>query len=215
MKNRYENTQIFIANIISQDAKLWQKMHCYILLVALISSLTRAQDEGFAGKEACERISKVEIRYRDYYTFYLGHNFTTDKVDEIGRFYHYIKEALNDCCPQLDLKFVKENTTTELHAVDVEISALSLLTDNETIPRPFVFFFPEFAVNKEKIVYDYELQFVKLARSPGPAVVMLTPSSKNQVSVFTIFKESGPMVVFMLALSWFVGILGWVTVSIC
>ena len=182
----------------------------YIFLgsILLISWLTSTQGKGWAGQDSCSRISNVEIKYKDYYLNYLGFNLTTQSVDTAGAFYSYIKVAVNECCHFMDVSFTKLNRTL----LEVEDLALTAVGENvAVVPRPFVFYFPEFTTNNDRVVYDFDLQFIKLARSSGQAVVMLKPESKKQVSMFYIFKESSPMLVMMLAMSWFVGILGWIT----
>ena len=180
---------------------------CCVLI--LLSHLNPAQS--YLEKEICDRISNVEIRYKDYYDVYLQYNEATQSVGNVSAFYVYITSAVEGCCQGMPLNFTRLNSSKS----DIEESALNALPteDNTSIPRPFVFYFPEFAANKEKIVYDFELTFVKLARSPGQALLMLTPESKQKVSFFHIFKESGAMLATMLTMSWFVGILGWITVS--
>ena len=178
-------------------------------LILLISWLTLTQGQGWAGQASCNRISDVEIRYKDYYPNYLGFNLTTQSVDTQGMFYSYIKVAVNECCHFMDVSFKKLNRT-ELEVVDLALVALG--ENYDEVPRPFVFYFPEFIASNDRVVYDYDLQFIKLERSSGQAVVMLTPESKKQVSMFYIFKESTPMLAMMLAMSWLVGILGWITV---
>ncbi|XP_028394268.1 uncharacterized protein LOC114518470 isoform X2 [Dendronephthya gigantea] len=125
-----------------------------------------------------------------------------------GVYASLIKEAVNGCCGALDLKFIMENSTKE----DVEGLALHAMEEiNKTaVSKPFIFYYPEFAANKEKIVYDYELSFVKLSRSAGHAAVMLKPKSKTKVSLLYILTESWPMLLTMLTMSWCVGILGWI-----
>jgi F0F1-type ATP synthase membrane subunit c/vacuolar-type H+-ATPase subunit K len=186
-----------------------QKFFLFALAI-LISCLAGGEGQGYAGEHACNRVSNVEIRYKDYFEIYLGFNRTSQSVGEDSFFYNYIKAAVNECCNFMDLNFTKLNSSE----MEVEEIALWALVNDTAIPRPFVFYFPEFATGKEKIVYDFELSFIKLSRSPGQAVIMLKPDSKEQVSLFHIFKESTPMLAMMLAMSWLVGILGWIAVSI-
>jgi hypothetical protein len=181
-------------------------------LAILMLCFPGGEGQGYAGKRACNRVSNVEIRYKDYFGIYLGFNRTSQSVDEDSLFYNYTKAAVNECCHFMDLNFTKLNSS-EMEVEELALTAMS--NGNDTaIPRPFVFYFPEFATSKEKIVYDYELSFIKLSRSPGQAVIMLKPESKEQVSLFYIVKESAPMLAMMLAMSWLVGILGWIAVSI-
>ena len=183
----------------------------FVFCVAILTScLCQAQSESEAG-EACLGVSNVEIRYKDYFSFYLGFNHTTKTIVKDGLFYNYINEAVNACCNFMDVNFTYINTSTS----NIEELALNRLSDDDRIaPRPFVFYFPEFATSREKDVYDFELPFVKLSRSAGQAAVMLEPGSKRKLGLFYIVVESGPMLVMMLAMSWFIGILGWITVSI-
>ena len=124
----------------------------YLGLILLISWLTLTQGQGFAGQASCNRISNVEIRYKDYYPNYLGFNLATQSVDTRGMFYKYIKLAVNECCHFMNVSFKKLNRT------DLEVEDLALVALDENLgtpPRPFVFYFPEFTVNNDKVVYDY------------------------------------------------------------
>ena len=177
--------------------------------ILLISWLTLTQGQGFAGQASCNRSSKIEIRYKDYFSDYLGFNPTTQSVDTQGIFYNHIKRAVNECCHFMNVSFKKLNRT------DLEVEDLAQVALDENLgtpPRPFVFYFPEFIANNAKVVYDYDLHFIKLGRSSGQAVVMLKPESKKQISMIYILKECTPMLAMMLTMSWFVGILGWITV---
>jgi hypothetical protein len=182
--------------------------HIIFASVILLSCLTQGQSQGWA-EDACDRISNVEIRYKPYYDVYLDFNVT--KQSPSGFFYEYIKVAVNECCHFMNVSF-KKLEPTELEVEDLALKALG--ENEDVIPRPLVFYFPEFTANQaERFVYDYDLNFVKLARSPGQAVVMFKPESKEQVSLIYIFRESTPMLAMMLTMSWFVGILGWIAVS--
>ena len=184
------------------------ELHHFLAVTILLSSICQAHSKSEAG-EACNRVSNVEIRYKDYFDYYLGFNRTTQTVSKIGLFYHYIKHAVNECCNYMDVNFTYINASES----NIEHLALDRLApDNSSGPRPFVFYFPEFAASKEKSVYDFELPFVKLSRSAGQALLMLKPESKKKVGLFYIAVESGPMLAMMLAMSWFIGILGWITV---
>lgn len=175
----------------------------------LISCLSQAQSESQAGV-TCLRVSNVEIRYKDYFGFYLAFNQTTQTVDKYGFFYHYITNAVNACCNFMDVNFTYINSSES----NIEQLALHRLSPDDALaPRPFIFYFPEFATGKEKDVYDFELPFVKLSRSPGQAALMVEPESKKKIGLFYIVVESGPMLAMMLTMSWFIGILGWITVS--
>ena len=179
---------------------------------ALISYSSQVEGESWAGSDSCNRISNVEIKYKNYFEIYLGFNTTSQSVAKESFFYNFIKAAVNDCCNFMDLKFTRLNSSES----EIEELALKAFVEyNATIQKPLVFYFPEFAINKERTVYDYDLSFIKLSRSPGQAAVMLKPKSKSQVSLIYIFKESAPMLAMMLAMSWCVGILGWIMVSIC
>ena len=178
-------------------------MQSCILIGLAILSLSPLTDS------LCNRVSRVEIRYKEYFWNYLHFNETFQRME--GIYAYLIKEAVNGCCKGVGLQFIKENSTTK----DVEELALhALIKINETVPKPFIFYYPEFAANKEKIVYDFELKFVKLSRSAGHAAVMLRPKSKKKVSLVYVLTESLPMLLMMLTMSWCVGILGWIAVSI-
>lgn len=123
-------------------------------------------------------------------------------------FYTYITTAVRTCCNHVSVNFTFLNTSNEVE----DLALLALMNGYSGIPKPFVFYFPEFAIGKEKVVHDYELSFVKLSKSPGHAVIMKPPKPKEPVSLFYVFGELLPMLAMMLVMSWLVGILGWIAV---
>lgn len=181
---------------------------CYLLV---LFPLTQAHMN--LSSTICGNISKVIIRYRDYYGFFLGQNKTTKEVDKNGEFYRYITETVPRCCPNLKVEFIFENAT-ELDTVEL---VMANLTSSKKTPRPFVFYFPEFVDTQKKNVYDFELSFVKLARSSGQAAVMFHAEGSVQHretdTMLKIVKSAGLLIILMLTLSWLFGILGWATVS--
>ena len=185
-------------------------MHlCYLLVLFRL-----AQANKNFSSELCDNISKIIVRYRDYYNIFLGQNSTTKEVEKSGAFYQYITKAVPNCCRNLTVEFIYENAT-ELDTVEL---VMANLTSSKREPRPFVFYFPEFTDTREKYVYDFELNFVKLASSSGQAAVMYDPGGftakqRDLDTVTKIVKSSGLLMMLMLTLSWLFGILGWVTVS--
>lgn len=168
-----------------------------------------ARVESQLSSSICNRFDKIVLHYRDYFTLYLGRNSTTGELDESGKFYHVLQDAIPNCCAGIKLEYVYENTTAD----DLEMLVLKHLDISDSNPRVLTFFFPEFAEHNERTVYDFEMKFVKLSRSSGHAVVMLTPSPQQPVFVFHIFVKSMPILLFLIALSFVVGILGWMAVS--
>ena len=165
----------------------------------------------FSSQTCNKMISKIVIRYRDYYTVFLGRNKTTNEVGKQGKFYQYITNAVPRCCPNLPVEFVFENATEQ----DTIELVMTNLTNSSKRPRPFVFYFPEFMGQHIKRVYDFQLFYIKLSSSSGQAVVMYSPdeSARRKMTANTIVKSSVLLLILMLALSWLFGILGWAAVS--
>lgn len=162
--------------------------------------------------EICGNISEVIVHHRDYYQFYLGYDFGDGKLYKDGMFYKFINNAVPQCCPNLNVTFVFKNTTL----LDTDELVMENLVQATTRPRPYEFYFPEFAKEDARHVYYYELSFVRLKRSQGQAAVTYKPhgvEDKNMGAVIKIVNSSGLWLFLMLILSWLFGILGWATVG--
>lgn len=176
------------------------------LIFTFIVLVTEA--EGSLPSSICDKVDKIVVHYRNYYQIYLGNNITTGKLDSTGRFIYIMKDVIPSCCANIKLEYVYENTTEE----DLETLVLESLSTHDLQPRIFSFYYPEFAEHKDQEVYDFELKFVKLSRSPGQAVVMLNLSEKPRVFLYHVFMKSSGIFLLLITLSWLIGILGWILV---
>ncbi|XP_028414991.1 uncharacterized protein LOC114538066 [Dendronephthya gigantea] len=160
--------------------------------------------------DICSNITKVIIHYRDYYQFYLGNEFGNNNLYQGGMFVKIINTVVPKCCPKMNVTFVFKNVTN----LDTDELVMRNLVQTTTRPRPYEFYFPEFAKEDVKHVYDYELSFVRLKQSQGQAAVMYKPhviENKHMDAIMQIVNSSGLALISMLVLSWLFGIFGWVT----
>ena len=179
----------------------------------------------------CQNVSEVEIRFRNYFAFYLSREtFGIDSSpgenkSEIfdtkinGIFADNIIRSAKKCCPNLTVNFVWIGGDTD---AEYPISAVSQhdifqhsfsSRKNETDPKRFVFYFPEFSTKGATNVYDFPRPFLPLLKSPGHAVVMLTSDALLGLSPDKILKPSLPLLALMFAAAIIFGIVVWFLVS--
>ena len=106
----------------------------------------------FVAKDVCDRVEKVEVHFRDYYSTYLGLNITTGELIKSENFYEILKFSVRMCCQNTTLEFIHLNSTKDK---DIEYHSLESLDVNNLKTNVFVFYFPEFTEHKENFVYDF------------------------------------------------------------
>ena len=161
----------------------------------------------------CSSLSEVQIHYKNYYDMYFGENPFVASLNHDGLFVKMLKEAKKLCCStaQLTFNFIPQTPSTDK---EIEELVFESVKAERTNPKPGVvkLFYPEFAFKKKLQVYDTQTPFVRLARSPGPAMIMPKPEAKKPVFVGEIFLKSWAITIFLIALAWIVGILVWISV---
>ena len=163
----------------------------------------------------CSSLKNVQVYYKNYFDLYLGENAFSVGLNEQGIFVLILKEATKLCCSnaKLDFHLVPQTPATDK---EVEELVFEALREQFTNPNSSVlkFFYPEFASKKQLQVYDTLTPFVRLGRSPGPAIVMVTPEPKKPVFVGEIFLKSWAIIIFLITFAWIVGVIVWMAVSL-
>lgn len=165
----------------------------------------------------CSGLTEVRINYKNYYDVYLGDlTFFPGKLDEKGLFVTMLKQAVQMCCSTAKLTFIPIPQGLP-GTPDKEIEEMVLETGIKNLLQPpsskIDFFFPEFLYKKLQNVYDTQAIFIRLSRSPGPALLMHRPKEKEPVFVGEVFLKSWAIIIFLITFAWIVGILVWICVS--
>ena len=155
----------------------------------------------------CPLSKHIKIYFKPYYEIFF------DKTGSRSSLYpDILRNASSMCCNVSTLDFILVNgslkDTEEL--IQDESCAKVELNDSS-----LSFFFPVYVKSGKKVAFDDEFQFVKLAKSPGPVIMMLTSEKqKMKVTASEAVRESWPLFVLIICLSATVGLLGWLLVRI-
>ncbi|XP_028394048.1 uncharacterized protein LOC114518284 [Dendronephthya gigantea] len=157
----------------------------------------------------CSELKEVRINYRNYYTLYLGDDpFAPGNIEETGLFVTMIRDAVRLCCSTTKLTYV---LIPQIPGTpDKEIEEMAGLLAGVTQEDSIDLFYPEFVYKKLHNVYDTQMPFIRLSRSPGPALAMHKPKEKEPVFVGEIFLKSWAIIMFLITFAWIVGILVWI-----
>jgi hypothetical protein len=162
----------------------------------------------------CSSLTDIEIHYKNYFDLYMGDNAFAMTLEENGLFVKMLRAAAQLCCSTANLHFklVHEDKTDRK---EIEELVLNNVKKNRENPNVGVvkFYYPEFAQKKSLHVYDTQTPFLRLSRSPGPALVMQNPGKKQPVFVGEIVVKSWAITLFLITIAWVIGILAWFTVS--
>ena len=153
----------------------------------------------------CPGIKRIEIYFKPYYeTFF-------DKTGSNKSLYpDMLRNASEMCCNSSILDFIPVNST---HYDIEELIQEERCAKVERNESSLSFFFPVFVKSGRKVAFDEEFEFVQLAKSPGPVIMMLTSEKqKMKVTASVAVRESWPLFVLIICLSATVGLLGWLLV---
>ena len=154
----------------------------------------------------CPRLKRIKIHFKPYYeTFF-------DKTGSKNSSYpDILRNASKLCCNSSFLDFLPVNAShKDIEELIQEESCAKVEKNDSTLS----FFFPVFVKSGKSVVFDEQFQFVQLAKSPGPVIMMLTSEmQKMKVPASVAIRESWPLFVLILCLSATVGFLGWLLVS--
>lgn len=162
----------------------------------------------------CSSLANIQIHYKNYFDVYLGDNPFVVGVNKNGLFVKMITEASGLCCSTAELTF---HVIQQASVGDKEIEELvldSVKADRNNPDNSVIkLFSPEFAFKKLLQVYDSQTPFIRFSRSPGPALVMITPEPKEPVFVGEIILKSWTIMIFLITFAWVIGIFAWIAVS--
>ena len=223
------NTVIFCAKNMSEFCRLGSKPTSALLLCLFFADVLSV-----AGKikvdlpsEVCQNVSEIEIRFRNYYAFYLSReafgvaSSPGENKSEIfethrnGIFADNILRSARACCPNLTVNFVWIGGDTDDESPISAVAQRDIFqhyfgsSKNKTDPNKFVFYFPEFSTKGATQVYGFPRPFLSLLKSPGHAVVMLTSDAMFGLSPNEILKPSLPLLALMFASAIIFGIMVW------
>ena len=154
----------------------------------------------------CPTSKRITIHFKPYYEVFF------DKTGSRHSIYpDILRNASKLCCTSSDLQFIPVNSS---HKDIEELIQDESCAKEEQNDSNLSFFFPVFVKSGRKLVFDDEFQFVELAKSPGPVIMMLTSEKqKMKVTASVAVRESWPLFVLIMCLSATVGFLGWLLVS--
>lgn len=180
--------------------------------------------------ETCGNVSNVEIRFLDYYAYYLTtktayENGTIRTVNRSspsmvpnGSIPKILKDSANYCCPNVSIKFVwLENNDvpiTFLAQRDVHHAIVSSYK-NTIDSKKFVFYFPEFSQKDATEVYRLPRHFLPLIKSPGHAIIMLKSETKFGLTPDEILIPSVPLLAMLFTFALLFGVVVWFLVRFC
>lgn len=187
-----------------------------LLIVIWLSSYCNG--DSALSSDVCQDISEIEVRFRDYFSEYLG--FHTELVQgeefkyvEHGQVVGMLTESARMCCEKMNVSFVwlgnKKDKSPIQHLVKE-----SVFTDTDS--KKFIFYFPEFSDKGMTQVYRdaFPRPFLPVVKSPGHAIIMRAADAKKGLSAFEILKPSAPLITLLVTLAVVFGIAVWFLVSL-
>lgn len=99
-------------------------------------------------KKECDKISGVEIRYNEFYELYLGHGVENDQIQKHGIIYRSLTEAVDACCPGMELNFTLVNESIEYLVQEDVLHHHAVQNESK-----LVFYFPEFTTQNKLGMY--------------------------------------------------------------
>ena len=147
----------------------------------------------------CPSFNKIILRWHEFHPF--THYNSSSKALE-GTLVHYMKKALNICCPNLQIVQKKVNINSSCE--------MEILIRQSVADTPIVHF-PIFANRGEK--ERYERRFLGLFDSPGPAVLKINHgiSSSSNEFIF-LLNDLWKLVMVSLLHATFAGMIIWLLV---
>ena len=186
---------------------------CLVLQLLFISVCVSSSHGNNMGPE-CNSLTDIEIHYKNYFDLYMGDNAFAMTLNEEGLFVKMLRTATQLCCSTANLHFILIRHD-QTNVKEIEELVLDHVKTNRKNPKGGVvsFYYPEFAPKKSLHVYDTQTPFLRLSRSPGPALVMPKPEKEQPVFVGEIVVKSWAITVFLITIAWVIGILAWFSVS--
>ena len=186
---------------------------CIVLQLLFVAVYASSPHEDYMGTE-CNSLTDIEIHHKNYFDMYMGESPFTMTFNDDGLFVKMLKAAARLCCSTANINFIlirDEKTNPK----EIEELVLDNIKTNRKNPNNGVvrLYYPEFVSKKLLHVYDTQIPFLRLSRSPGPALVMQKPEKKQPVFVGEIILKSWTIALFLLSIAWLVGIFGWICVS--
>ena len=161
----------------------------------------------------CNTLKEIQLHYKNYYDMYLGENPFTRVLSEEGLFVMVLKQTVKECCSTAKITYHKLQTHMDDKAIE-EFLLDAMKADRSNANNGIVKLFgPEYAYKKVQHVYDLQVPFLGLFRSPGPALIMKKRTAKEPVFVGDIFLKSWAIIIFLISAAFIFGVLVWVLVS--
>ncbi|XP_028394000.1 uncharacterized protein LOC114518237 isoform X2 [Dendronephthya gigantea] len=162
------------------------------------SSCSERQRDG----SVCPRSKRIEIHFKPYYEIFF------DKTGSRNSLYpDILRNASATCCKSSVLEFIPVNSSTKDIEELIQDESCTKVKNNDS---SLSFFFPVFVKSGKKAAFDDDFQFVQLAKSAGPVIMMLTSEKqKMKVTASVAVRNSWPLFVLIMCLSATVGLLGW------
>ena len=184
-----------------------------VLQMLFISVCVSPSQGDYMGPE-CNLLADIEIHYKNYFDLYMGDNAFVMALNENGLFVKMLKAAARLCCSTANLHFIliRDDQTDVKEIEEFVLDHIKTKRKNPN-DRVVKLYYPEFAPKKLLHVYDSQTPFLRLSRSPGPALVMPKPAKKQPVFFGEIVLKSWTIILFLISIAWLVGILAWISVS--
>lgn len=149
----------------------------------------------------------IKFHFKPYYEIFF------DKTGSENSLYpEILRNASLACCNSSHLEFIPVNSSTRDIEELIEDESCAKAKHNDS---SLSFFFPVFVKSGKKAAFDDDFQFVQLAKSAGPVVMMLTSEKQEmKVTASVAVQNSWPLLVLIMCLSATVGLLGWLLVRV-
>ena len=187
-----------------------------LLIVLWLSSTCGAK--AFLPSTVCQNISGIEVRFRDYFSVYLGSYPAPVQGEEYkyngsGHVAQILTESARICCGNLTISFVWLNSTNSKSAQIHHHVKTDIWTDNDS--GKFIFYFPEFSEKGMRQVYEdtSRRQFLPVLKSPGYAIIMRAAEARKGVAPIKTLAPSAPLILLLLSMAMLFGVAVWFLVS--
>ena len=119
-----------------------------LLSIGLPNALGKKAYGKLIPNKECDKVSGVEVRYNEFYELYLGHGKEDDQIQKHGIIYRSLTEAVEACCPGMELNFTLVNESIEYLVQEDVLHHHAVQNDSK-----LVFYFPEFTTQNKLGMY--------------------------------------------------------------
>ena len=197
-------------------------------MIPLFSGLTSSLELGLP-EEVCQNVSEIEVRFRDYYPYFLSGEVYDNNSTHFGKVSHnlgghqnglvakIIIESAKSCCANVSVSFASlgDDDASYPIAFIVQSEVLRSSHHHSSVdPKKLIFYFPEFSGKGATQVYEYPRAFLPVLKSPGHAVVMLSSDAKFGLKAIEVLGPSLPLLGLMFIAALVFGVVIWFLVRL-